>query len=179
MTSPISTGSGRAPGLIVRAAQEEDGPALTTFRCATGPWFEQEVEDFIHTHALTLALSAEGLYRLLLVVEDDRLVGCAGHHLEGIVRGDGKLLMATRLQLLALSRTDQGRRLDDGRRLSDLVMETVKFDALETRAGRVLTAIVARDNIRSIRLAERHGLRSQVRYDSRHVRLSGLFRRSD
>ncbi len=52
-------------------------------------------------------------------------------------------------------------------------MATLIADALEIREVEVVTAIVARDNVRSIALCERHGLRSQVEYDGAHIRLSG------
>jgi hypothetical protein len=165
----------RSPGdIVVRPASERDGPALGAFRCSTGHAFEQEVEDFVRQKALRLALWPEADYRLLLVLDDERIAGCAAHHRDALLLVD-RTIVATRLSLLALARADQGRRLEDGRRLSDLVMSTLIVDALKTRESDVLTAIVARDNLRSIRLCERNGLRSQIRYDVDHVRLWGVF----
>jgi ribosomal protein S18 acetylase RimI-like enzyme len=164
------------PDILVRAAEEADAPALASFRCSTGPEFEQEVEAFVRDHALPRAL--DGDCRLLLVLERDRMIACVGHRPESLITRRGEMVYPrpfTRLHLLALALDQQGRRLDDGRRLSDLVMATLIFDALDTRGEQALTAIVARDNLRSIALCERHGLRSQVRYDSRHIRLSGHF----
>jgi hypothetical protein len=161
-------------GILVRSAGEHDGPILATFCCSTGYAYDQEVEDFVRRKALQIALAPESDYRLLLVLDAGRLAGCAAHHREALLLVD-RTIVATRLSLLALSLADQGRRLDDGRRLSDLVMSTLIVDALETRESDVLTALVARDNLRSIRLCERNGLRSQVRYDINHVRLWGLF----
>lgn len=164
-------------GLIVRPARAEDAPTLRAFRCSSGSDFEAEVERFIRDDALRWALAPQSLYRLLVVIEDKRLIGCFAHHPEALVRKDGAILMATRLQVLALSLADQGRRLDKGQRLSDAVMDTLIVDALTTRDSHVLSAIVARENVRSMALCERHGLRSQIRHDSRHVRLSGHFAR--
>jgi RimJ/RimL family protein N-acetyltransferase len=44
--------------------------------------------------------------------------------------------------------------------------------------SRIITAIVAKENLRSIRLCERNGLRSQVEYDPAHIRLTGNFTRA-
>ena len=84
-------------------------------------------------------------------------------------------ILAARLHLLAIAVEDQGRRLHDGTRFSDTLMATLMADALETGEAVVLTAVVAMDNLRSVALCKRHGLRSQVRYDIHHARLSGHF----
>lgn len=94
------------------------------------------------------------------------------------MRDDDVYVLATRLQLMAIATPDQGRRLDGGDRLSDLLMRALIADAIETRTTGVLTAIVAQDNVRSLVLCERNGLRSQVRYDAQHARLTSLFERS-
>jgi hypothetical protein len=164
--------------MLVRPATEEDQPVLAEFRCSTGSWYEEEVETFIRRHALEHALAPSEGYRLLLVLDGARLVGCMGHHRELLFRSDGNPagpMIATRLHVLAIALEDQGRRLHDRRRFSDTVIATLLADALETRETSLLTAIVAMDNLRSMALRERHGLRSQVRYDLRHVRLSGMF----
>ena len=161
---------------MVRPAIESDGDALAGFRCSTGPWYEQDVQRFVRERALEQALALSEDYRLLLVLEGDRLACCAAHHGELLFRDDGNPILATRLHLLAISVEDQGRRLDNGQRLSDTVMATLIADAIETREVTVVTAIVALDNLRSMVLCEGHGLRSQVQYDARHARLSGHFR---
>jgi hypothetical protein len=161
--------------LAVRLAGEGDADALAAFRCSTGPWYEQEVESFIRRHALRQALTTPEDYRLLLVFAGGRLAGCAAHHLEVLLRDDDGLVTAARLQLLAIGIEDQGRKLDNGKRPSDTVMTTAISDAMATHSVAVITAVTASDNLRSIALCKRHGLRSQVRYDARHVRLSGHF----
>lgn len=161
--------------LGLRLARAEDAEPLVQFRCSSGPWFEFEVEEYVHRHALRRALSTPDTYRFLLAIEQDRLVACAAHHPEALLREDGTLLLTTRLQLLALAAEDQGRRLADGTRLSDTMMEALIADAIETRREDVLTAIVAQDNLRSMALCRRRGLRSEVRYGSRYVRLTGHF----
>lgn len=165
-------------GFVVREAAAADAELLATFACSTGAWFEDEVEAFVRERALPAALRPGSGHRLRLVLDDERLAACFAHHPERLVvaaeRGTpARPLEATRLQLVALSLADQGRRLDDGRRISDLVMASCIADAIEHRSSAILTAIVARDNLRSLALCQRHGLRSQVAYDARHVRLSG------
>lgn len=164
--------------MVVRPATRGDADTLAAFRCSTGPWYELEVERFIHRRALDLAVGLSGTFRLLLVFDGGRLVCCMAHHRERLFGGErdsGDLILATRLYLLAIAVEDQGRLLDDGTRLSDTVMATLISDAMATRDAAVLTAVVALDNLRSMALCERHGLRSQVLYDARHARLSGHF----
>jgi hypothetical protein len=170
----VSGGGGRNE-IRVRAAGEADRTALATFRCSTGRWYEQEVEDHVRADALRAALASPGAYRLLVVHEERRLIACAAHQPEVLVRNEGRALMTTRLQVLALALEQRGRRLADGRKLADLVMGTLIRDALETRPGDVLTGIVARENVASLTLCERHGLRSQISHGARYVRLSGRF----
>jgi hypothetical protein len=168
-------------GFAVREPTSDDEVLLSSFRCSRGLWFEDEVQAFVRHHALRLALDEQSDYRLLLVMDGDRLAACFAHHPEGLMTESGgagtavRVIFATRLHLLALSIEDQGRRLDDGRRLSDLIMESLVVDAMDREMAVVLTAVVARGNLRSLSLCQRHGLRSQVAYDARHVRLSGRF----
>ncbi len=159
--------------LLVRPAREGDTQALDAFRCSTGPWYEQEVEDYVRTRALAQSVENPESYRLLLVLESGVLVACLAHHLEILLRDRGGGIPAARLHVLAISTGHQGRRLAGGERLADVVMATLIADALEILEVEVVTAIVARDNLRSIALCERNGLRSQVQYDGAHIRLSG------
>lgn len=166
---------------IVRPACMEDGDLLTGFRCSNGAWYEQQVERYIQTHALGRALSEPPGYRLLLAFNEGRLLGCMAHQQELLFEGGdfgnegGRLIRSVRLHLFAIALDVQGRKLSDGRRLSDALMATLIFDAIITQEQDVLTAVVALDNIRSIVLCERHGLRSQTQCDAWHVRLSGRF----
>jgi hypothetical protein len=164
---------------VVRVAEEHDGDALSGFACSSGAAYEDDVERFIRTTAAQHAKEPSDLFRLLLIFERRRLAGCMAHVPEGLLVKPRSLILATRLQVLALSTQDQGRILPDGRRLADLALSTLLADALDTREPEVLTAIVARDNIRSLAVCERHGLRSQVPHGSDCVRLSSRFVRRD
>jgi hypothetical protein len=151
---------------------------MARFQCSTGPWYEQEVESFIRQRALEQAITLAEDYRLLVAFDRDRLLGCMAHHQEMLLTSDGSRsgpIFATRLHVLAIATHYQRSRLGDGTRLSDKLMSTLIADALETRRNPVLTGIVALENLRSVTLCERHGLRSQVQYDTRHARLSGHF----
>jgi hypothetical protein len=164
-------------------AEEQDDERLNSFECSTGSPFEDEVQTFIRTRALSLALADGEGYELLLFHDDDRLIGVAGHHPEILIAGtpgnpEGRAYEAVRLSVLALGLADQGRVLHDGRRLSDLVMETLIAEAIGGRSSVLVSGVVARANHRSIALCERHKLRSQTQYDSLHLRVSGLFTRS-
>ncbi len=161
--------------VVVRDATTGDAEALSAFRCSTGPWYEQDVEDYLRRRALGQLLATPDTYSLLVALDGKRLVGCMAHYPEGLIRASAALILATRLQVLAIAVTDQGRRLKDGTRLSDALMRTVIHHALDTRRYPVLTTIVAQDNLRSVAVCERNGLRSQIQHDGRHVRLSGHF----
>lgn len=162
--------------LTVRAASEDDIDRLSAFRCSTGPWYEEEVENYVRSHAAHEAFAGPTNYRLLLVLDDDRLIGCAAHYPEGLLVQDSTLILATHLQLAAISITDQGRKLKDGKKLSELLMTATIRDALEQPwASEVVTGLVARDNVRSAAICERAGLRSQTRYNRRYIRFSGKF----
>lgn len=172
------TRSVRVDDLIVRLAQEPDADALATFECSSGPWYEAEVQDYVQRTAHPRAMATSEAYRLLLTFQDNRLIACGAHHNEGLMRDDAQVVLATRLHVFAIASAYQGAVLDDGTRLSDALLGMLINDAMETRLrGALITAIVAQDNLRSIALCERNGLRSQVRYDTSHVRLSGLFTR--
>jgi len=178
----------RPDNLAFRPAEESDGPALAAFACSTGAWYEDDVETFIRTSALARALAPESPYRLIVFMDDERLIGVAGHHPELLLADTGEAdesgdrsfrgMQATRLHVLALSVDQQGRRIGDGRRLSDLTMATLISEAMADRESAVLTAVVARDNLRSVALCSRHGLTSQIAYDASHLRVSGYFSRT-
>jgi hypothetical protein len=130
-------------GVVFRSATERDGPSLSTFSCSRGASHEDEVEQFVRTSALRVALAPDTHYRLFVVFEQERLIAVAGHHPEALLVQDQSKehtfrgTLATRLNLVALSIDVQGRRLD-GRRLSDLVMESL--NSRSPRQGRAFRA---------------------------------------
>jgi hypothetical protein len=162
---------------LVREAAEDDAEQLTAFACSTGRACEDEVERFVQGKALECALSGlHHSYRLLLVHEEKRLVACAGYHREPLVlKSVEEPEIAVLIQLLAIGLPDQGRRLPDGVALSDAVLQTAIFNAMETLEHDIFTAIVAQENLRAMAVCERNGLRSQIGYGPGYVRLSGRF----
>jgi hypothetical protein len=178
-------------GLTYRYVDTDDAALLERFECSCGAPYEEEVQQYIRSSALRDAAGADSPVSLMLTFHRDRLVGIAGYSVEFLLAGPrGPLdkppplheitgMDATRLWVLALSREAQGRKLRDGRRLSTLVMDTLIAEAMGGRDRGLLTAIVARENLRSLALCERSGLRSQTMHDPRHVRLSGYFSRAN
>lgn len=164
---------------LVREAAEDDGEALVAFTCSKGRACEDEVERFAQEKALDCA--ASGLhhgYRLLLVQEEKRLVACAGYHREPLlIESFEEPQDAILIHLLAVCLSDQGRKLDDGSALSDAVLQTAIFNAMEELGYDVVTTIVAQDNLRALAIVERNGFRSQIGYGPGYVRLTGRFQK--
>jgi ribosomal protein S18 acetylase RimI-like enzyme len=164
-------------GPIVREATDDDAAALASFECSTGAWYEEEVQAYIHERALTHAHENPDGYRLLVAFEQTRLIAVAAHASEALILPEDDTYLAARLQVLAIAVADQRRRLPDRSRLSDVLMATLISDAIEDKKTDVVTAIVADENLRSIALCERNGLRSQTRHSSRYLRLTGRLQR--
>ncbi|HEU0251006.1 MAG TPA: hypothetical protein VFR48_09810 [Solirubrobacteraceae bacterium] len=164
-------------GLTVREASEDDAADFGAFECSTGTWYEDEVQAYVREKALTHARESSESYRLLVAVERARLIAVAAHTNDVLIMPDDGTCMAARLQVLAISVTDQGRRLHGGTHLSDVLMATLIADAMDRQRTDVITAIVAGENLRSVALCERNGLHSQTRYSSRYLRLTGRLMR--
>jgi hypothetical protein len=163
--------------LTVREAGKDDAADLGAFECSTGTWYEDEVQAYVRQQALTHARESSESYRLLVAVERTRLIAVAAHTNDVLIMPDDGTCMAARLQVLAISVTDQGRRLCGGTHLSDVLMATLIADAMDHQRTDVMTAIVAGENLRSVALCERNGLCSQTRYSSRYLRLTGRLMR--
>lgn len=168
------TGPRRGP--TVREATDDDAVALAAFECSTGPWYEEEVQAYVRGRALAHARENPYGYRLLVAYEQTRLIAVAAHADEALILPEDTCF-AARLQVLAIALVDQRRSLPGRVRLSDLLMATLIADAMDHKSTDVVTAIVADENLRSIALCERNGLRSQTRYSGRYLRLTGHLRR--
>ena len=145
---------------------------LGAFECSTGPWYEDEVQNYVRARALEHARRKPGRYHLLLAFDGGRLVAVGAHADEALFLPD-ETVRAIRLQVLAVGLADQGRVLASGHRLADVVLATLIDDATRVRPTDLATAIVAAENLRSISLCERNGLRSQTRCGDGYVRLTG------
>jgi hypothetical protein len=100
--------------------------------------------------------------RILLLFLKSTLVGVAAHEKE--LLGSGKITFnARKLHVLALSTKWHGRKFDDGKRASDVLMMAV-FNDIESRDGTNMRvfAIVHRENQSALRLCARHGLVKQI-----------------
>jgi hypothetical protein len=96
--------------LTVRTARQTDLQALASFRCSTGPVWEQEVEDQIRgplPHRYIGNEDPEFDPRLLVCTgPDEELLAVAAHHIETVpVRRDGELvdLRPTYIEVIAVA----------------------------------------------------------------------------
>ncbi|MCC6993529.1 MAG: hypothetical protein IT370_02755 [Deltaproteobacteria bacterium] len=142
---------------------------LRQFRCANPgvPW-EVEVErhvqeDLIDWALEPLARSQDPRVLLVFDRQSGELVGVAAH--ERVHFRDGqRRYAATKLHVTAVALGWQGRRFETGQRASDVVMVAVMTDVSQRvprRDARVY-AIVHQENLRSIRLCQRHGLLEEL-----------------
>jgi len=167
----------------VRPAARRDQKVLAAFRCADpAVSWQVEVEVFIQRDVLEWALdplAAESDPRLLLVLDrrSKELVGVAAHERQVMSGPDGSF-PATKLEVVAVARTWQGRRFEEGTadrpRVSDVIMSAVMTDVstrVPPRDARVF-AVVHQDNARSLALCRRYGLvREMTRPDPSYRRL--------
>jgi hypothetical protein len=153
----------------VRPAAQRDQKVLAAFRCADpAVSWQVEVEVFIQRDVLKWALdplAADADPRLLLVFDrrSSELAGMAAHERQTL-SGPGGSFPATKLEVVAVATTWQGRRFEEGTaggpRVSDVVMSALMADVSERvppRDARVF-AVVHEDNVRSLALCRRYGL---------------------
>jgi hypothetical protein len=123
-----------------------------------------EVETVIRTRILDWAFKRDPRVidpRLLLVFARgaDELVGVAAHQSADLIAKGGRAIPASRLYVVALATTWQGRRFGSGERASDVVMSAaiVDIDARAPPRNERIYAVVHKDNHRSIAVCKRHG----------------------
>jgi L-amino acid N-acyltransferase YncA len=160
--------------VVVRPPGEGDREAIGSFACSTGPWYEDEVQEYVRARALEDARRVDG-YVFLVAEEDERLIGCMAYMPEALEYEERHMILVMRLHVLAIATGDQGRVLENGRRLSDALMQTLIAEAARVSVDGTLTAIAARDNLRSVRLCERNGFDSQIADSIEYVRMFGRF----
>jgi hypothetical protein len=151
---------------LVRVGQPGDRALLMRFTCAdpTVPW-QVEVEHFIQRQLVDWAFdqhAASADPRLLLVfdVDSGHLVGVAAHERVVLQGPEGKPFDATKLEVVGITTSWQGRRFASGERASDVLMSALMTDVsarVPSRDARVF-AIVHEDNKRSLALCQRYGL---------------------
>jgi L-amino acid N-acyltransferase YncA len=164
----------RRDEVVVRPPGEGDHEAVSSFACSTGRWYEDEVQEYVRTRALQDARRLRG-YAFLVAEEAERLIACMAYTPEAIEYGERNMILAMRLQVLAIATADQGRVLQSAGRLSDALLQTLIAEAAPMAADGLLTVIVARDNLRSVRLCERNGFGSQIAHSTDYVRMFGRF----
>lgn len=151
---------------------------LTTFRCSTGRWFQDDVEQFINGKSEQKLLIPER--HVLLFTHDTQAVAVAAHQQGRLLMTDGtdvRDVRAAHLMVVAIAEPLHGAVLPEGGRLSDHVMQELLVDAQRTHRTEMVFAIVALDNQRSLTLCERNGLTSQTALGNSAVfaRVTGRF----
>ena len=146
-----------------------DRDLLAGMRCSTGVWFEDEVETFIQTrladyHDWRRPHTDHTIVGLELA--DVGLVAVGSHESE-FIRDGGQVVTATYLECAAVRTALQGAVLpeveqldDDGRpvTLGRYLLEVLMSDIFERQRVPVVRAVIARENVRSLRLCARIGL---------------------
>ena len=162
-----------------------DRDLLAGMRCSTGVWFEDDVETFIqarladyhdwrrpHTDHTIVGLELDGL----------GLVAVGSHESEFIRDGEQVVTStyfecaAVRTDLQGAVLTEVGKLDDDGRpvTLGRYLLEVLMSDISERQRVPVVPAVIARENVRSLRLCARIGLTDERDDpDARFVRRLG------
>lgn len=160
--------------LQFRRAKAEDRSALLVFDCCTDerPEFEVEVEHFVRERLLDGPPSVGTTnYRALILEHRGELIACAAHRL-WLASVDWP---AVELTVAAISKARQGARLASGEALIELVMSALITDALNTHGGELVTAVVHKENARSLNACGRSGLVQRMEEDTNYIRVGGRF----
>ena len=157
----------KLPEWLIRVARKRDASLLKRFSCSRveAPAWESEIENYIRDSLLDWAFepgAQDDDPRVLLILhrKTNVLLGVAAHErceLRGPAR---QSFPATKLQVVAVETSWQGRKFSSGERVSDVVMSAAMRDVLgrvPARYARVY-AIVHRENVRSLAVCRRHGL---------------------
>lgn len=150
----------------IRSGQPADRELLASFTCADPVvGWQVEVEQFVRTRLIDwtfdpCAVSGDPRLLVALVAATGEQFGVAAHEQVILEGGDGAQFHATKLEVLAIAASWQGRRFRTGERASDVLMSAVMTDIstrVPPRDVRVF-AVVHEDNQRSIAVCRRHGL---------------------
>ncbi|MFS0701276.1 hypothetical protein AB6N24_15005 [Cellulomonas sp. 179-A 4D5 NHS] len=133
--------------------------------------YEVEVEDFVRNRAHAWAMEQSDADRrlLLLVDEQGQLVAVGAHHIDKFY--EEKPERPSRgVYFLAVATGHQGGRALNGDRISDMMLQAVIDDVLIRDSADVpITAIIHRDNTRSLKLFFRHGFRNLASYQGDYL----------
>lgn len=168
------------PVPTVRIAVPTDAAVLAAFSCSQGAWYEDEVEDFIRNHSLAYADHAVQIDHQLLLLETPTAgLVAVGAHEQALMKGG---MTGTHLAVGAVAVPYQGQMLDDGTRLSDLLLDVLLSDASSAPArgatprAPAVHVVVANENARSLSFLRRRGF-GDDEPDSLDSRYSHLYAR--
>ena len=98
-SAPHSTSRGIVQQqLLIRLSQRRDAAAMRSFACASGEWYEREVETYIQT---IIAPQIEQGRRVLLVEDGDEIVAVAAHREANDPGGTGLVVSWLELEILS------------------------------------------------------------------------------
>jgi hypothetical protein len=175
----------RLPRAVVLSRTKHEAE-LSSFRCSTGAWYEDEVEQMVQ-HELAPRIDSEwsralDFCALGLVDHLGRLVAIGAHHEVDFANRDPP---GTRLWLAAIAVSHQGARISgilqtggQSFSLARYLLQVMIADSLNRphKRERSFVGTVAKDNYRSLALCERIGLRRELPdpRDDRYVQRLGI-----
>lgn len=153
----------------VRVACGDDADLLHRFRCAAGGrHWQREVERFVCHDLLNWGLDEHATAAdprvLLLTTTSGELIGVAAHEHAALAAPDGRRIEATKLQVIALALSWQGRCFESGARASDVLLSAAMIDISTRRAPRDarVFAVVHEENTPSLTALHRIGLTEEM-----------------
>lgn len=151
----------KPPWLLRNARRtQRDRARLAAFQCADDESpFTLEVEHFIRDSVYDWAFAPGAQVddpRLLLLFEREsgQLIGVAAHERHPLLDRDGKAFSATKLEVVALARSWQGKTFTTGERASDVLMSGVMADVtnrVPKRYARIYAHLHEGKHLRRIR----------------------------
>ena len=161
----------------LREGSGDDAARLRAFRCSSGAWYADEVEQYIRG-ALADALES-GTYPgsvLLLVDDDDSVVALAAYYAR---RYEGPrvrpAVTGSYIEALAVATEWQGQRIEGASIASTMLNATVRMCLREKDREPVVTGLVAPENVKMRAVLKSLGFQEDDSAE-RHLDASGVIR---
>jgi hypothetical protein len=159
----------------LREGRGDDAARLRAFRCSSGAWYADEVEQYVRGR-LADALE-KGTYPgsvLLLVDDDDSVVALAAHYAQ-LYEGPRvrPAVTGSYIEVFAVATEWQGQRIEDASVASTMLNATVRVCLQEADRDPVVTGLVAAENAKMRAVLRRLGFQeddfAEARPDSSGV----------